>query len=209
MRPLLLPGLLLAGVVHAQAPAAPARPAPRPGPARKQPARATPAPAPTQESAAAPTAPPLPTGAPGTAEAPGAAGEDTALLRALLWAVKPAPEEIRAIAIEDVGLLGDARALDMLAALMWDPNPRIQQAALRAVALFQHPRAEEILGNVVRHPRMPDALKIQALNGLIFQRTATAQRTVRDAATDSRLTAGVQNAARTVATQWEPTPAPR
>jgi HEAT repeat protein len=135
------------------------------------------------------------------------ASDDTALLRALLWATRPAPEEVRALAIEDVGLLGDARALDPLASLMWDPNPRIQQAALRAVTLFQHPRAEEILGNVVRHPRMPDALKIQALNGLIFQRTATARRTVQDAALDARLTAAVQNAARTVASQWEAAPA--
>ncbi|MFP2912844.1 HEAT repeat domain-containing protein, partial [Pyxidicoccus sp. 3LFB2] len=138
-------------------------------------------------------------------EAPATAPDDTAVLRALLWAAKPAPEEVRAIAIEDMALLGDARALDSLATFMWDPNPRIQQAALRAVALFQHPRAEEILGNVVRHPRMPDALKIQALNGLIFQRTATARRTVQDAALDRRLTSPVQNAARTVATQWEPT----
>jgi HEAT repeat protein len=121
--------------------------------------------------------------------------------------VKPAPEEVRAIAIEDVALLGDARALDSLAALLWDSNPRIQQSALRAVALFQHPRAEEILGNVVRHPRMPDALKIQALNGLIFQRTATARRTVQDTAVDTRLTAPVQNAAHTVAAQWEAPPA--
>jgi hypothetical protein len=55
---------------------------------------------------------------------------------------------------------------------------------------------------------MPDALKIQALNGLIFQRTATARRTVQDAATDARLTAAVQNAARTVVTQWEAAPTP-
>ncbi|WP_246357947.1 HEAT repeat domain-containing protein, partial [Pyxidicoccus fallax] len=142
-----------------------------------------------------------------SSDAPAASPEDTALLRALLWAVKPAPEEVRAIAIEDVALLGDARGLDALATLMWDPNPRIQQAALRAVALFQHPRAEEILGNVVRHPRMADALKIQALNGLVFQRTVTARRTVQDAAVDARLTAPVQNAARTVASQWEAPPA--
>lgn len=192
MRPLLLAGLLLATAAHAQAPARgkPASPA-RPAPAPQAPPKEQPAPA---AAAAQP--------------APQAASEDTALLRALLWATRPAPEEVRALAIEDVGLLGDARALDPLASLMWDPNPRIQQAALRAVTLFQHPRAEEILGNVVRHPRMPDALKIQALNGLIFQRTATARRTVQDAAGDTRLTAPVQNAARTVASQWEAAAAP-
>ncbi|AEI66553.1 HEAT repeat domain-containing protein [Corallococcus macrosporus] len=149
--------------------------------------------------APAPPAPPAPAEA-----APAPATDDTALLRGLLGAARPAPEEIRAIAIEDLALLGDARALDTLATLLWDPNPRIQQAALRSVALFQHPRAEEILANVVRHPRMPDALKIQALNGLVFQRTPTARQAVQDAAVDARLTAGVQNAARTVVSQWAP-----
>lgn len=138
-----------------------------------------------------------------TPPAEAAPATDDALLRGLLGATRPAPEEIRAIAIEDLALLGDARALDALATLLWDPNPRIQQAALRAVTLFQHPRAEEILANVVRHPRLPDALKIQALNGLVFQRTPTARRAVQDAAVDSRLTAGVQNAARTVVSQWD------
>ncbi|GHG91916.1 HEAT repeat domain-containing protein [Comamonas sp. JC664] len=156
----------------------------------------------TAARAQAPAAAVAPAAAPASPEAT-VASDDTALLRGLLGAVKPAPEEIRAMAIEDLALLGDARALDSLALLLWDPNPRIQQAALRAVALFQHTRAEEILANVVRHPRLPDALKIQALNGLIFQRTPTARRAVQDAAVDSRLTAGVQNAARTVVSQWD------
>lgn len=134
------------------------------------------------------------------AEAP---SPDAALLRGLLWAAEPAPEEIRTLAIEDLALLGDARALDPLAAFIWDPNPRIQQAALRAVALFQHRRAEEILGNVVRHPRLPDALKIQALGGLLYQRTATARRVVQDVAADSRMGYAVQNAARSAASQWD------
>ncbi|MCP3062572.1 HEAT repeat domain-containing protein [Myxococcus sp. K38C18041901] len=173
MSPLLVAGLLLA--------AAPARPPA----AQARPAAETPRPAPE---------PANPQAAP---------GDDAAFLRALLWAARPAPEEIRAIAVEDLALLGDPRALDSLAIHLWDPNPRTQQAVLRAVALFQHPRAEEILGNVVRHPRMPDALKIQALNGLIFQRTPSARRTLQDAITDARLTSAVQNAARAVAAQWE------
>ncbi|WP_253900277.1 hypothetical protein [Corallococcus carmarthensis] len=78
---------------------------------------------------------------------------------------------------------------------------------MRAVALFQHRRAEEILGNVVRHPRLPDALKIQALSGLLYQRTATARRVVQDVAADSRVGYAVQNAARSVASQWEAAPA--
>jgi HEAT repeat protein len=125
-----------------------------------------------------------------------------ALLRGLLWATEPAPEEIRAIAIEDLALLGDPRALNPLAALVWDPNPRIQAAALRAVALFQHPRAEEILTSVVRHPKLPDALKIQALDGLLYQRTPTARATVETASRDPRLPPAVQSTALAVAARW-------
>ncbi|AGC44891.1 hypothetical protein MYSTI_03585 [Myxococcus stipitatus DSM 14675] len=180
MSPLLVAGMLLVT-------AAPAR---TPAPAR--PAAESPRPAPEPPAAARVATP-----------------DDTALLRALLWAARPAPEEIRAIAVEDLGLLGDPRALDSLATYLWDPNPRTQQAVLRAVALFQHPRAEELLGNVVRHPRMPDALKIQALNGLVFQRTVSARRTVQDAATDSRLSSAVQNAARAVTAQWDAPPSTR
>jgi len=183
MRRPLLTGLLIATTAGATAPA----PAPR-----GRPAPPPQAPAPTR-----------PAPAPPAAQAPPPASDDTALLRGLLWAARPGPEEIRAIAIEDLALLGDPRALDSLATLLWDPNPRTQQAVLRAVALFQHPRAEEILGNVVRHPRMPDSLKIQALNGLVFQRTATARRAVQDTVTDTRVTPAVQNAARAVVSQWD------
>ncbi|GMU10584.1 HEAT repeat domain-containing protein [Corallococcus caeni] len=186
MRPLLAAALLLTAAAHAQAPSAPA---------------------------AAPKASPKPEKAPADRAAPArppedASASDAALLKGLLWAAEPAPEEIRALAIEDLALLGDARALDPLAAFIWDPNPRIQQAALRAVALFQHRRAEEILGNVVRHPRLPDALKIQALGGLLYQRTPTARRVVQDVAADSRVGYAVQNAARSVASQWEAAAAP-
>lgn len=184
MSPLLVAGLLLVTAAPARTPASPARPAAE-----------SPRPAPAPPAASAPS--------------PAASPDDTALLRALLWAARPAPEEIRAIAVEDLALLGDARALDSLATYLWDPNPRLQQAVLRAVALFQHPRAEELLGNVVRHPRMPDALKIQAVNGLVFQRTASARRTVQDATIDSRLSSPVQNAARAVAAQWDAPPTSR
>jgi len=131
-------------------------------------------------------------------------GADAALLRGLLWATEPNPEEIRIIAIEDLALLGDPRALNPLVALVWDPNPRIQAAALRAVALFQHPRAEEILSGVVRHPKFPDAMKIQALDGLLYQRTASARSTVEAAARDPRLPLAVQSAALNVAARWVP-----
>ena len=209
MRPLLVAALLLTAAAHAQAPA---RASPKPVPSKAAPPQAAP-----PKAAAPPAAPPA---APETPAADKAGADkaaparpsptpadvstpDVALLRGLLWAAEPAPEEIRTLAIEDLALLGDPRALDPLAAFIWDPNPRIQQAALRAVALFQHRRAEEILGNIVRHPRLPDTLKIQALGGLLFQRTPTARRAAQDVAADSRMGYAVQNAARSVVSQWD------
>jgi HEAT repeat protein len=100
---------------------------------------------------------------------------DRALLRGLLFAYEPAPTEIRVLAIEDLALLGDARALNVLAQLILDPNPLVQQASVRAVRAFQTPRAEEILENVIRHPRIADPLKLYALQSLPFQRSATAR----------------------------------
>jgi HEAT repeat protein len=129
-------------------------------------------------------------------------GADPALLRALLWATEPAPEEIRTLAIEDLALLGDPRALGPLSALLWDPNPRVQQAAVRAVALIQHPRAEEILASVVRSARTPDALKLQALDGLLYQRTPSARATVEAASRDPKLPLAIQSAALNVAARW-------
>jgi HEAT repeat protein len=129
-------------------------------------------------------------------------GADAALLRAILWATQPAPEEIRTLAIEDLALLGDARALGPLSAMLWDPNPRIQQAVVRAVALFQHPLAESILTSVVRSTRLPDALKIQALDGLLYQRTPSARATVDTASRDPRLPLAIQSAALNVSSRW-------
>ncbi len=98
---------------------------------------------------------------------------DTGLLRALLYAFEPAPTEIRVIAIEDLGLLGDTRALNPLAQLVMDANPAVQQAAVRAIASIQHPRAEAILSNIVRHPSISEKVKLAAIDALIFQNSTT------------------------------------
>lgn len=95
---------------------------------------------------------------------------DRALGVALAFAFEQAPEEIRVLAVEDLGLLGDARALDALATLVLDANPRVQSAALRAASQFTSLRATQILENVVRHPRLPSELKLQAIQSLPFQR---------------------------------------
>jgi hypothetical protein len=104
------------------------------------------------------------------------AGADLAFLRGLTWAFEPAPLEIRGQAIEDLGLLGDPRALNPLAALSLDANPAIARAAVRAIGSMRHPRAEEILSNLVRHPTAPMPTKQLALALLPYQNTATALR---------------------------------
>lgn len=121
---------------------------------------------------------------------------DTALARALVYAFEPAPQEIRVVAIQDVGLLGDLRALNPLAHLVFDPNPALQSAALRAVSLFTAPRAEEILCNVARHPSLPERLKLQAIQGLAFQRTASAREFLLQLSTASGTSPAVSSAAR-------------
>ena len=133
---------------------------------------------------------------------PKSAEADTALARALLYAFEPAPDEIRVIAIEDLALLGDARALNPLATLVLDSSPSIQFAALRAVSHFQTPRAEEILENVVRHPRLPDLLKVKAVQALPFQASATAHEFLMESQNNIRLSAQVRSAARSGLQDW-------
>lgn len=103
---------------------------------------------------------------------------EVAFVRALTWAFEPAPPEVRAQAIEDLGLLGDPRALNPLAQLSLDPNPALARAAVRAVGAIRHPRAEEILANVVRHPNVPETVKRLAMELVPCQNTFTALRFV-------------------------------
>lgn len=117
---------------------------------------------------------------------------DMGLVQAMLFAVEPAPIEIRVRAVEDLGLLGDPRALNLLSQLVLDPNRGLQAAAVRAVASIQHPRAEEILGNVVRHPTLGEPLKLQALRSVIFQNSRTALRLVAQVARSGTFTAALQ-----------------
>lgn len=127
------------------------------------------------------------------------AGEDLALLRGLQFAFEPAPAEIRSQAIEDLGLLGDPRALNALAVLTLDANPALAKAAVRAVALFHHPRAEEILSNLVRHSQVPLSTRQQALALVPFQNTVTAVRFVHFVARDRAVPAAVAEQARRLA----------
>ncbi len=105
-----------------------------------------------------------------------------AVLRGLQWAFEPAPVAIRVQAIEDLGFLQDPRALNPLSALTLDANQLIAHAAVRAIAAIRHPRAEEILSTLTRHPTAPHATRALALQLLPFQNTATALRFVHQTA---------------------------
>ena len=127
---------------------------------------------------------------------PPRAGPDVALLRGLMWAFEPAPSEIRQLAIEDLGLLGDARALNALAQIATDPNPALARAAIRAVALIRHPRAEEILSNVVRHPMLAEPTKLLALELLPYQNTDSAIHFMQQISRTTTFATSLQYAAR-------------
>jgi HEAT repeat protein len=129
----------------------------------------------------------------------GWSGADVALFRAQQWVFEPAPPEIRVQALEDLGLLGDPRGLNVAAQFILDPNPRLARAAVRAIGSIRHPRAQEILSNVVRHPLVPHSTKILALEALPFQNTWAAFRFVQASARNGALPAPVLNAARRLA----------
>ncbi len=125
-------------------------------------------------------------------------GPEVALLRGILAALDTNPVEVRTQAIEDLGLLQDPRALNLLAQLVLDPNPAVWRAAMRAVALIRHPRAEEILANVVRHPTLSESHKLLALEFLPFQNTSTALRFIAGVTRTTSLPNAVQNLGRRI-----------
>lgn len=153
--------------------------------------------------------------APATASPGAMSGADVALFRAMQWAFEPAPMEIRVQAVEDLGLLGDTRGINAAAQFVLDPNPQLVRAAIRAISTVRHPRAEEILSNVVRHPSIPDSTKVLALQALPFQNTWSAIRFLHSSARNTALPYAVLSAAQRIAqglpavpTAPPPAPAP-
>lgn len=206
------PPVLIAALAAALLPAMPAS-AQAPSPARKSVSAKPTAPAnpsPTAKSKALRGEPPDGRSEQREDDRPGlrcaAADADRALSQAVTAAFEPAPEEIRVIAVEDLGFLGDPRALNLLAELMLDPSPAVRSAAVRAVRAFALPRAEEILEDVVRLGRFDEALELQALDALLFQRSPTALaflESVRDDP-DHRFGPKLADAARSLAARWSP-----
>jgi HEAT repeat protein len=121
---------------------------------------------------------------------------DVALLRGLLYAFEPAPREIRILAAEDLALLGDPRALDALAHLVFDRDPEVARAAVRAVTRFQDPRADQMLGNILRHPAVPEPFKVIAVEGLPFQDSPRSRALLTQISISASWPAALRNAAR-------------
>lgn len=133
---------------------------------------------------------------------------DLALLRALTWAFEPAPTEVRVLAIEDLGLLGDPRALNALAHLSLDGNLAVAKAAIRAIGAIRHPRAEEILRNIVLHPSVAEPAKAYAMQLVPLQTSRSALRFVRHVASSATYPGGVLAAARRMQGDLPPEPTP-
>jgi hypothetical protein len=131
-------------------------------------------------------------------------GADLALFRGLLFATEPSPVEVRVQAIEDLGFLQDPRALNFLAQLIFDPNPAIWTAAFRAIGAIRHPRAEEILSNVIRHPSLSEGHKLKALEFLPFQNTPSALRFVSQLPQASSVPVSVQAMSRRILLEVPP-----
>ncbi|MFL5321745.1 MAG: HEAT repeat domain-containing protein [Myxococcaceae bacterium] len=120
---------------------------------------------------------------------------DKALATALAYAFEPAPDEIRAIAIEDLALLADPRAVDPLATLILDANPAVATAAVHALGTFTTPRATQVLENVIRHPRISPNVKELAIKALPFHRRQRARDFLASIAKNSAYPQNLQRAA--------------
>ncbi len=146
---------------------------------RRAPAQKPPAPPPSDDEPANALPPVNP-------RATAATEADVAVLRAIGYLFEPAPREIRVLAVGDVALLGDPRGLDPLAHMILDPDPVVAEAAALAVGRFKHPRAEQILANVVHHPSLSVALKLAAVRGLPLQDTPSSRELLTELSTSER-----------------------
>lgn len=153
--------------------------------------------------------------APGKGRAIGGAKDDdlspvvpseTALLRGLMYAFEPAPLEIHLLAIEDLGLLGDPRALNALAQLTLDATPAVAKSAVRAIGAIRHPRAEEILSNLIRHPSVVESTKLAAMELLPFQNSLSSAHLLQGIAQTPGWPPNLQSTARRLAAELTPAP---
>lgn len=129
---------------------------------------------------------------------------DVALARALVYAFEPAPDVIRTFAVEDLALLGDPRALEPLGHLTLDPSPDVQTAAVRALGRFDHPRALELLAELVERSPRPLPLKLEALAALRYQRSTRARTLLLRLSNARNVEPPLREAAQSLLSSWDP-----
>lgn len=96
---------------------------------------------------------PLPPGMPPLVAAPSDA--DRALISASAAAVGPGPLEVRVLAVEDLGLLGDPRAVPLLRRLLLtELQGPLQRAAVRALRALGSEACVSVLDEALRTNRL-------------------------------------------------------
>jgi HEAT repeat protein len=100
---------------------------------------------------------------------------DRAFVAAVEEAVRPAPVEIRVTAVEDLGLLGDARALSLLRRLLHaERNTAVQRAAVRALRSLGTAEAVQVLDEALR-VQLPLEVSTELVLALPYLRWARAR----------------------------------
>jgi HEAT repeat protein len=155
-------------------------------------------------SAQAPGAPP-PAGAPPLVAAP--ADADRALLAATSAAVEPAPLEVRVLAVEELGLLGDTRAVPLLRRLLIsESQPALQRAAVRALRALGTPEAVSVLDEGLRTGRLSYEAARELVAALPYLRWEAARAALAWAAANAA-TYEVRAAAQSALARFGPPPA--
>jgi len=83
------------------------------------------------------------------------ADADRALIAAIAAAVEPGPLEVRVLAIEELGLLGDVRAVPLVRRiLLAEPQVALQRAAVRALRALGTAQAVSVLDEALKSGRL-------------------------------------------------------
>jgi HEAT repeat protein len=103
---------------------------------------------------------------------------DRAFVAAVQEAVRPAPVEVRVLAVEDLGLLGDPRATSLLRRLLFaERSVAIQRAAVRALRALGTAEAAQVLDEALR-VQLPLEVSTELVLALPYLRWTRARETL-------------------------------
>lgn len=110
-----------------------------------------------------------PAGLPPLVAAP--ADADRALIAAIAAAVEPGPLEVRVLATEELGLLGDVRAVPLVRRiLLAEPQVALQRAAVRALRALGTAQAVSVLDEALKSGRLSTEGSREVLAALPYLR---------------------------------------